>query len=136
VKNTTDGSNPEVNVYGTTADDTIQITAEGKQSGEADGERTSVAVHGGGGQDTISLTAGTAADVKIYGDAGDDEISVTGGTAFDAASLTAVNIYGGDGCDLINVDAQSANTIHELNVFGNSDTASSPEKDRLISPAR
>ncbi|NLI54632.1 MAG: hypothetical protein GX417_10000, partial [Clostridiales bacterium] len=131
VQSTTDGSNPEVEIYGTATDDTIQVSAEGKRDTGSDHEKAAVTVHGGDGQDTISVTAGSAADVKIYGDASDDTISVTGAADADIGSQTTVNVYGGEGCDLVNVDAQSANTIHELNVFGNSDVAASPEKDRL-----
>ncbi len=131
VQNTNGGDNPSVEVYGTAKDDTIQVLAEGKQSSGSGREKAAVTVHGGGGQDTVALTAGSAADVKLYGDACDDILSVTGGAEPDASSQTTVNVYAGSGCDLVNIDVQAANTIHTLNVFGNSDTAASPEKDRL-----
>jgi hypothetical protein len=61
----------------------MQVSVEGKQETGTGHDQAEVTVHGGGGQDAISVTAGSAANVNIYGDASDDTISVTGGAEAD-----------------------------------------------------
>lgn len=124
VKNEEKGDDVKVEVYGTAADDNINLSA---------GNGTDVTVHGGAGSDTLTLDSGPGAKAALDGGGGDDSLSVASlGEGTPAAG--SVSVSGGAGSDVVTVDVSLADSVNSnVSVYANSAAAPADvsERDRL-----
>lgn len=94
-------------VYGTTGDDNIKLSA---------GNGTEVEVYGGDGGDSIALDTGPGAAAALDGGAGDDSISVTSASPADSGGGASVTVSGGDGSDVVTADVSLGNAASAAEV--------------------